>query len=273
MPLRRMGVLVEDLVEMLQSWVRIVNGKEGKMVVTVDRGFIRTMANNVRKLLVEQDGGQIDIHDFIEKMATRFGSHIEIELLTRDLSYLVDVKNGKVGLTALQLCAREIEVVLGDHGKLPVAELDSQYEAKFGRELPLEPLGFDSVSELLMAMNDTLSVRGRGIRKIVSVNKSVSSSMLSSPSRPSSILLPPIGPQSKSSEVASFSGRGFDMLRMITPNTVPRSYSGVVQSDLRHRGPPSSLSLPPAPASYRYSVPPPSYHPNLPPPVSCPQSN
>ena len=85
-------------------------------------------------------------------------------MLTRDLSYLVEVKESKVRLTALQLCARDIEVVLGDLGKLPVAELESQFEAKFGRELPLEPLGFDSVSELLIAMNDTLSVRGRGIR-------------------------------------------------------------------------------------------------------------
>ena len=85
-------------------------------------------------------------------------------MLTRDLSYLVELKESIVGLTALQLCARDIEVVLGDLGKLPVAELESQFEAKFGRELPLEPLGFDSVSELLIAMNDTLSVRGRGIR-------------------------------------------------------------------------------------------------------------
>ena len=94
----------------------------------------------------------------------RFGSQIGIEMLTRDLSYLVDVKDEKVSLTALQMCARDIELVLGDVGKLPVAELDSQYEAKFGRELPLEPLGFDTVNELLVAMNDTLIVRGRGIR-------------------------------------------------------------------------------------------------------------
>ena len=94
----------------------------------------------------------------------RYGSHIEMEMLTRDLSYLVEVRAGEVALTALQLCARDIEVVLGEMGRLPVAELESQYEAKFGRELPLEPLGFESVSELLNAMNDTLSVRGRGIR-------------------------------------------------------------------------------------------------------------
>merc|ERR1712096_243821 len=273
MPLGRMGVgRVEELVELLQSWVRIVQGKEGTMVVTVDRGFIRTMASNVRRLLVEQEGGHMELEDFTEKMATRFGSHIEVEMLTRDLSYLVELKEGKVGLTALQLCARDIEAVLGDLGKLPVAELESQFEAKFGRELPLEPLGFDSVSELLIAMNDTLSVRGRGIRKIVSVNKSATPSLLS-PSRPSSLLLPPLQSQTKSSAVAAFSGRGFDMLRAVTPHTVPRSYSGVLQSsESHHRAPPPSSSIPPA--SFRYSVPPPNYRHNLPPlMVGSPQSN
>merc|ERR1712055_1006508 len=265
LPLAKMGVKkVEELVELLQSWVRIINGKEGKVVVTVDRGYIRTMASNVRKLLVEQVDGQMDLADFIDKMATQFGSHMEVELLTRDLSYLVEVSGGKVCLTALQLCARDIEKVLGDHlGQLPVAELDSQYEAKFGRELPLEPLGFDSVSEMLVAMSDTLSVRGRGIRKIVSVSKSSNTSFLSSPSRPSSILLPPAGAQPKSSEVAAFSGRGFDMLRMVTPHTVPRSYSGVVQSESRTKVPPC-LILPP---SNRYPVPPPTYRPTQPPPM------
>ena len=93
------------------------------------------------------------------------GCHnVEMEMLSRDLSYLVEIRDGRISLTPLQLCARDIEVVLGDLGKLPVAELDTQYEAKFGRELPLEPLGFESVTELLAAMNDTLSVSGRGIR-------------------------------------------------------------------------------------------------------------
>merc|ERR1711970_1709530 len=133
-----------------------------------------------------------------------------------------------------------------------------------------EPLGFDTVSEMLVAMSDTLSVRGRGIRKVVSVNKSANTAFISSPSRPSSILLPPAGSQPKSSEVAAFSGRGFDMLRMVTPHTVPRSYSGVVQSESRSKVPPC-LSLPP---SNRYSVPPPTYRPTQPPPmvVSPPQS-
>ena len=72
LPLDIMGVgRVEELVELLQSWVRIINGKEGKVVVTVDRGFIRTMANNVRRLLVGQDDGKMELADLIDKMAIK----------------------------------------------------------------------------------------------------------------------------------------------------------------------------------------------------------
>ena len=98
------------------------------------------------------------------KLSGRFGSHVELEMLRRDLSYLVEVRETEISLTPLQLCSRDIELVLGEVGRLPVAELEYQFEAKLGRELPLEPLGFESVSELLSAMNDTLTVKGRGVR-------------------------------------------------------------------------------------------------------------
>ena len=62
---------LECLINVLQSWVRLVNGKEGPQVVTVDRGFIRTLANNVRRLLVEQETGAMNYEDFVTIMAAR----------------------------------------------------------------------------------------------------------------------------------------------------------------------------------------------------------
>ena len=41
-------------------------------MVTVDRGFIRTMASNVRKLLVEQETGAMNYQEFVNIMATRY---------------------------------------------------------------------------------------------------------------------------------------------------------------------------------------------------------
>jgi len=142
------------------------------------------------------------------------------------------------------------------------------------------------VSELLSAMNDTLSVKGRGIRKIVSVNKSPASSSTSavSPSRPSALVLPQLlCPQSRAAPIATFSGRGFDMIRSVAPQTAARSYSGVLQSgvlgtdinmNLSHHQlqPPPSLNL--TRAGPRFNVPPPSYLQKHPPPplVGSPQS-
>ena len=85
-------------------------------------------------------------------------------MLRRDLSSLVTLRGGVVCLTDLQMCARDIQQVLGEVGRLPVAELETKYEARFGREMPLVQLGFDCVTDLLSALSDSLSVRGRGIR-------------------------------------------------------------------------------------------------------------
>ena len=76
-PLTRMGLdTMEDLVGVsLQSWVRLTDGVQGSMVVTVDRGFIRTMASNVRKLMVEQETGAMDYEEFVNIMATRYVSY------------------------------------------------------------------------------------------------------------------------------------------------------------------------------------------------------
>merc|ERR1719348_1419656 len=106
-------------------------------------------------------------------MEERFGTPLSPSLLHRELSSLVVVgEGGQVSLSPLQLCARDIKVVLGEVGRLPVIELEGQYEAKFGREMPLLELGFDSVTDLLASLSETLAVRGRGIRKIVCLQSS-----------------------------------------------------------------------------------------------------
>ena len=71
-PMEKLGVSnIESLVGLLQSWVRSVESKEGTLVVTVDRGFIRTMASNIRRLLIEQEGGTMYLMDFINVMSNR----------------------------------------------------------------------------------------------------------------------------------------------------------------------------------------------------------
>ena len=45
----------------------------------------------------------MDLLDFVNAMANRFGSHVELEMLRRDLSYLVEVKGMEMRQRALVL--------------------------------------------------------------------------------------------------------------------------------------------------------------------------
>ena len=108
-----------------------------------------------------------------------------------------------------------------------------------------------------------------------------------SPTRPSSLVLPQLVSQpalpgaSKPGSLASFSGRGFDMIRTLPSHSVPRSFAGVAQSysggdinmNFSKTVPPPNLNLPSS-SSPRYNIPPPSYLQSYPPPplVGSPQS-
>ena len=95
-----------------------------------------------------------------------------------------------------------------------------------------------------------------------------------SPSRPSSLVLPPVMmAPARVGSVATFSGRGFDMIRAVPPQSVSRSYSGVLQCGDRGMGRPAQL-CPAPPPSLRFSVPPPNFVQHYPPPlVDGSQSN
>merc|ERR550519_682846 len=98
---------------------------------------------------------------------------------------------------------------------MPLAELELQYEEKFGRELPLEVLGFDTVTELLNAMSDTVSVKERGNRKVVCMIKCPTTPLVYPP-HPNAISFPS-QPTPNKDTVATLTGRGFDLIRTITP--------------------------------------------------------
>ena len=126
----------------------------------MDRNLVKTMARNVRKLLVEQKDGEIN------QMAVRFGCQASVDMLRRDLSNLLDIRGNKVALTKLYLVARDLENMIGGQGLL-VEDLEKRYMAMRGHILPLESLGLDSIGDLLSALPDIFSVRGRGARLVM----------------------------------------------------------------------------------------------------------
>ena len=171
-PYGRLGVTtVRQVMDLLYTCVRVtVTPREGEVVTPVDRNLVKTMARNVRKLLVEQKDGEMEIRDFINQMAVRFGCQASVDMLRRDLSNLVDIRGNKVALTKLHLVARDLENMIGGQGTM-VEDLEKRYMAMRGHILPLESLGLDSVGDLLSALPDIFSVRGRGARLVICGNR------------------------------------------------------------------------------------------------------
>lgn len=226
LPLARLGVGgVREVVLLLRSSLRLA-GEAGEEVVTVvDRGYVRTVARNARRLLVEQAGGRMEVEEFGRQMAARFGCVVTRETL-EDLGGLVEVAGGEVGLVEVHLVARDLEAVVAGSRGLLVAELLHRYSARWGRPLPLAALGLATVEDLLAALPDVFAVRGRGARRVVTLAQNY---LPATPTKPT---------------VAAFSGRGFDMLRLVTP---PRPRQ--VQAPLPPPAPPAPcppLSLPTA---------------------------
>jgi len=104
-----------------------------------------------------------------------------------------------VGLVEVHLVARDLEAVVAGSRDLLVADILHRYSARWGRALPLAPLGLATVEDLLAALPDVFAVRGRGARRVVTLAQNY---LPATPARPT---------------VAAFSGRGFDMLRLVTP--------------------------------------------------------
>ena len=59
----------KEAVDLLYSWVQLGGDGREELVTMVNKGLIRTVARNARKLLVEQEGGQMELRAFTKQVA------------------------------------------------------------------------------------------------------------------------------------------------------------------------------------------------------------
>ena len=72
----------------------------------------------------------------------------------------------------IQRCAIKIENLLKEHqGRLLCSDFDSAYADKYVTKLSPEQFGCQSSVALLLAMPEYFAIKGRGVRKLVTINK------------------------------------------------------------------------------------------------------
>ena len=130
LPLGRLGVCgVREAAVLLRSSLRLCREAGEEVVTVVDRGYVRTVTRNARRLLVEQVGGRMEVEEFGRQMAARFGCEVTRETL-EDLGGLMEVAGGEVGLVEVHLVARDLEAVVAGSRGLLVADLLHRYSAR-----------------------------------------------------------------------------------------------------------------------------------------------
>merc|ERR550519_1972067 len=214
---------IEELLDHLQSWIKVKEGREEPLVTIVDKGYIRTMAKNVQKMLMEHSDGKMELKEFMERFGIQFGSDIDLGMLRRDMSDIVTIVDDEyVQLIPLQILARNIRsVLLQQNKKLSLEELETEYFNSYGGTINPHDHGFPNMEALLAAIPETVSVRGRGSRKLVGLStvsrENTVKPSFSKPSRNpqfSAAKIPYVPPFTST---VSFSGRGFDMIRAVAP--------------------------------------------------------
>ena len=128
----------------------------------VDQNYIKPVNRKARQILVEQQGWFLGLDQFKEQMLVRCGSEISDFSLIKDLGSLLEVKNGVVGLVPLQRIGKQVEDVL-EGQSLFLTELKRRYQAQWGA-LPLQSLGLASFEDLLLALPEIFTLRGKGAR-------------------------------------------------------------------------------------------------------------
>jgi len=255
---------MEELLSNLQSWVKVTEGREGPLVTIVDKGVVITMTRNVRKILMEQSEGKMELVEFVQYFGDKFGSKIDVEMIRRDMSSLVTVDDKFIQLTPLQMVARNIQSILQEQeGKMTMEELDTAYVTKFGSSLKPEDYGFMSKAALLTAMPDTVDIRrwANGNNPMESTNKLTFPS-----STPKTTTRMPFSHPKPSSTLStvSFSGRGFDMIRSVAPSRIT-NYPPPIHQWPQNRY--TNTCVPPPALHHDVILPPVPHHDAILPPV------
>lgn len=167
---------IKELLSKIKQTVKVIQTNEGPMVTLVDRGYVRQLSLNVRRLLMEQPDGKMKISEFCRKYLQRFDEPCNMLQVSSDLENVVQVeggeKEGTISLVPLQMFARNVHALLHDcDGRILLHQFDAVYLERFGVQCRPARYGFSGLGALFQAIPDVAYVRGKGHKKVVLLNR------------------------------------------------------------------------------------------------------
>ncbi|KAG8181656.1 hypothetical protein JTE90_017014 [Oedothorax gibbosus] len=172
--LRPLDFGFSDLVELLEgmdSTLRIVIGYGRTYVTLVDYRVVHKIALNICRLLMEKQYCSMSLQDLAKMYQSRFGQKINLSLHLEEMTNSVKVKGDIVTLSPLLQVARDIILLLQDYdGQVCFANFGSLFQIKYGVSLCTSSYGFPNLCSMLESLSDYFTIKGKKQKRQVCLN-------------------------------------------------------------------------------------------------------
>ncbi|KAK7082553.1 hypothetical protein SK128_020988 [Halocaridina rubra] len=172
---------LEELLGKLRNHVKFVETGDESLVTLVDRGYVHEVLIQARKLLWDEPTCSMDLQQFIQAYTKRFNCTPNTDVIKRDLEDVIQIEGEdddvKIHLVPLQVFARDLLTLLHEAGgRMLMMNFDTAYLDRFGVACRPATYGFPNVVALVQTLGDLVSIRGRGTKRILILNRDSCSS-------------------------------------------------------------------------------------------------
>ncbi|XP_035231344.1 meiosis regulator and mRNA stability factor 1-like isoform X3 [Stegodyphus dumicola] len=160
-----------ELFEAIPNVLEIISNHNKTYVNLINWSTINKVSLNLRHLLMEQTDGKLPIKEMLKLYQARFCQRINLSIYVQDLRNVIIVEDGIVMLTPLHLLARNLIVLLKAHeGQMPLSNLGSLFQQRFGISLSAANYGFSNMYSLFENLAEYFIVKGKKQKRIVYLN-------------------------------------------------------------------------------------------------------
>jgi len=168
---------LEELVAKLRSHVQVIYSERGAEISLIDQNALSQAKSRVLRLLYPTTEGCMPLHRLLEQYQESYGQkcpstfimdHMEEIIVVDDESFMEPV----VRLVPLTLFSRQVHVLLNENsGRLLLANFDSAFLDRYG--VPCQPsqYGHSSCTALLQSLTHVMTLRGKGPRRVIILNR------------------------------------------------------------------------------------------------------
>ncbi|XP_050703178.1 meiosis regulator and mRNA stability factor 1-like isoform X2 [Eriocheir sinensis] len=173
-PLQYGSSSLVDLIRKLRNHVKLVETEDEPLVALVDRGHLHEIMVRARRILWDIPDGSCSLDKFMSIYEECYNATPSLEIMKKDLEdiVIIDEENTKIRLVPVQLFARDLLTVLHEAGgRMHLVNFDTAYIDRFGVACRPATYGFPNIVALVQSLGDLVTVRGRGMKRILVLNQ------------------------------------------------------------------------------------------------------